>query len=353
MRKIIHVDMDAFYASVEQRDHPQYRGKPLAVGGSRERGVVAAASYEARQFGVFSAMSSRLAYQKCPHIIFVRPRFDVYKAVSQQIREIFHEYTDLVEPLSLDEAYLDVTENKVGMPSATIIAREIKQKIFDTTQLTASAGISINKFLAKVASDLDKPNGLTLISPEEAADFVANLPIKKFHGIGKVTAKKMQQLGIYTGADLRRWDKAKLLRHFGKVGNYYFNIAQGIDQRSVNPHRIRKSISTENTFDHDLASLEEMEAELQKLALELIRRMEKTKSFGQTITLKIKYDNFQQITRSKTLSFPINTLDLITRLYQELLKGCDFSTHKVRLLGLGISNLHSNQEAGTQLTLEF
>ncbi len=345
--------MDAFYASVEQRDHPQYQGKPLAVGGSRERGVVAAASYEARQFGVYSAMSSRLAYQKCPHIIFVRPRFDVYKAVSQQIREIFHEYTDLVEPLSLDEAYLDVTQNKVGMPSATIIAREIKQKIFDTTQLTASAGISVNKFLAKVASDLDKPNGLTLISPEEAADFVAKLPIKKFHGIGKVTAKKMQQLGIYTGADLRRWDKTKLVRQFGKVGNYYFNIAQGIDQRRVNPHRIRKSVSTESTFDHDLANLEEMEAALHQLAEELMRRMEKTKSVGQTITLKVKYDNFQQITRSKTLAYPINTLDLVVRLSQELIRGCDFSEHKVRLLGLGISNLDGTKGAGAQLTLEF
>ncbi len=354
MRKIIHVDMDAFYASVEQRDHPEYRGKPLAVGGSSERGVVAAASYEARKFGVFSAMSSRLAYQKCPQIIFVRARFDVYRQVSRQIREIFYEYTDLVEPLSLDEAYLDVTENKIGMPSATIIAQEIKQKIWDATQLTASAGVSVNKFLAKVASDMDKPNGLTLISPEEALDFIAQLPIQKFHGIGKVTAKKMQKLGIYTGADLRRWERVKLIRHFGKVGAYYNNIAQGIDERQVNPHRIRKSISTENTFDHDLETIEEMEAELEKLAKELLQRIDKNKVLGQTITLKVKYNNFQQITRSKTLPYAINDLALITQLYKELIHSCDFSQHKVRLLGLGVSNLDQQQNSsGLQLHLEF
>ena len=346
--------MDAFYASVEQRDNPEYRGKPLAVGGSSERGVVAAASYEARKYGVFSAMSSRLAYQKCPHIIFVRARFEVYRDVSRQIREIFYEYTDLVEPLSLDEAYLDVTENKVGMPSATIIANEIKQKIWDATQLTASAGVSTNKFLAKVASDIDKPNGLTLIPPEEALDFIAQLPIQKFHGIGKVTAKKMQKLGIHNGGDLRRWDKVKLIRHFGKVGSYYYNIAQGIDERRVNPHRIRKSISTENTFNQDLGTIEEMEAELAKLAEELLRRIEKNKVLGQTITLKVKYNNFQQITRSKTLSYAINTLPLITQLYKELLQTCDFSQHKVRLLGLGVSNLDQPQQnGGAQLQLEF
>lgn len=345
--------MDAFYAAVEQRDHPEYRGKAIAVGGSSERGVVATASYEARKFGVFSAMSSKKAFQKCPHIIFVRPRFSVYKSVSQQIREVFYEYTDLVEPLSLDEAYLDVTENKIGMPSATIIAREIKQKIWEKTQLTASAGISFNKFLAKIASDMNKPDGLTLIAPEEATDFVAKLPIHRFHGVGKVTAKKMQQLGIHTGGDLRRWEKVKLIRHFGKVGSYYFNIAQGIDERAVNPSRIRKSISTENTFEQDLATIGEMEVELEKLATELLQRIKKNKAFGQTLTLKVRYNNFQRITRSKTLPYAITTLPLITQLYEELIRTCDFSEHKVRLLGLGISNFDKSQNSGLQLHLEF
>lgn len=345
--------MDAFYAAVEQRDYPEYRGKAIAVGGSSERGVVATASYEARKFGVFSAMSSKKALHKCPHIIFVRPRFSVYKSVSQQIREVFHEYTDLVEPLSLDEAYLDVTENKTGMPSATIIAREIKQKIWKKTQLTASAGISFNKFLAKIASDMNKPDGLTLIAPEEATDFIAKLPIHKFHGVGKVTAKKMQQLGIHTGGDLRRWEEVKLIRHFGKSGSYYFNIAQGIDERAVNPSRIRKSISTENTFEQDLATIEEMEVELGKLAVELLQRIQKNKAFGQTLTLKVRYNNFQRITRSKTLPYTITTLPLITLLYEELIRTCDFSEHKVRLLGLGISNFDKSQNSGLQLHLEF
>ena len=240
IRKIIHIDMDAFYASVEQRDDPSLKGKPIAVGGSRERGVVAAASYEARKYGVRSAMSSALAYRKCPDIIFVRPNFEKYSAVSRQIREVFYEYTDLVEPLSLDEAFLDVTENKKGIETATKIAREIRQKILDKTQLTASAGISINKFLAKIASDINKPNGQKTIMPDQALSFLEDLPIQKFFGVGKKTAEKMKRLGIFKGADLKKWDQALLNREFGKSGNHYYNIVRGIQASGVKPDRIRK-----------------------------------------------------------------------------------------------------------------
>ncbi|MCK5700612.1 MAG: DNA polymerase IV, partial [Cyclobacteriaceae bacterium] len=252
MRKIIHIDMDAFFASIEQRDNPDLLGKPVAVGGAGKRGVVAAASYEARKFGVFSAMPASIALRKCPELIFTKPRFDVYKEVSNQIRQIFLEYTDLVEPLSLDEAYLDVTENKKGLGSATIIAREIKSKINSTTHLIASAGVSINKFLAKVASDQDKPDGLYVIKPNQAESFVDGLAIEKFFGIGKVTAKKMHELGINTGADLKQISIEELVRRFGKVGRYYFDIARAIDKRLVNPNRIRKSLGAERTFEDDL-----------------------------------------------------------------------------------------------------
>lgn len=346
--------MDAFYASVEQRDHPEYKGKPLAVGGSRERGVVAAASYEARQYGVRSAMSSKMAYQKCPYIIFVKPRFEVYKAVSKQIRAIFLEYTNLVEPLSLDEAYLDVTQNKQNIPSATLIAKEIKRRIKEETGLTASAGISINKFLAKIASDYQKPNGLTVITPQKAEAFVAKLPVDKFYGVGKVTAQKMHSLGIYTGDDLKKWSEADLVKHFGKTGRFYYSIARAIDDRPVEPNRIRKSIGAENTFERDISGLESMISELEKIAAEVLARIEKSNTYGRTLTLKVKFSNFEQITRSKTVNYLINSFDKIMELTRELLQTFDTGSAQVRLLGLSLSNLDNRPlDIGTQLTLEF
>jgi DNA polymerase-4 len=275
--------MDAFYASVEQRDNPELKGKPVAVGGSSNRGVVAAASYEARKFGVRSAMPSKIAIRKCPDLVFVRPRFEVYKQVSNQIREIFHDYTDLVEPLSLDEAYLDVTSNKKEMPSATLIAKEIRAKIKERTNLTASAGISINKFLAKTASDVNKPDGLFLIRPKAAIEYVEKLPIERFFGVGKVTAQKMHNLGIKNGFDLKQLTEDELIRHFGKVGHYYFNIARAIDDREVNPKRIRKSLGAESTFSTDLKDLEKIKAELDKITEEVTRRMKNSGTKGKTL----------------------------------------------------------------------
>ena len=257
-RKIIHIDMDAFFASVEQRDNPEYRGKPISVGGLGPRGVVAAASYEARKYGVFSAMSSKIARKKCPFLIFVHPRFEAYKKVSDQIGQIFLEYTDLVEPLSLDEAYLDVTHHKKGKPSATLIAKEIKDRIYIETNLTASAGISINKFLAKTASDYRKPNGIFLIKPEDAEAFIEKLPIEKFYGVGKVTAKKMNQLGIFNGLDLKKFSEYDLIRYFGKAGTYYYHIARAVDNRKVEPYRVQKSVGAENTFETDLSEKEDL-----------------------------------------------------------------------------------------------
>ncbi|WP_017729899.1 DNA polymerase IV [Nafulsella turpanensis] len=352
IRKIIHVDMDAFYASVEQRDNPAYRGKPLAVGGSRERGVVAAASYEARQFGVRSAMPSALAYRKCPHLIFVKPRFDVYKAVSEQIRAVFFEYTDLVEPLSLDEAYLDVTNNKKGLPSATLIAREIRQRILSETRLTASAGISINKFLAKTASDINKPNGQFLIPPEKAMDFLAELPISKFYGIGKVTAEKMHGLGILKGTDLREQSEAELIRLFGKAGRYYYQIVRGIDQRPVNPNRIRKSIGAENTFSHNLTEEAEMLEELSDIAAQVAGRLQRADRQGRTLTIKIKFADFVQITRSRTFGHPVSSQRTIEMLAHEILLQEKLEGKEVRLLGITISNLDV-PEVGGQLTIQF
>ncbi|HIK45804.1 MAG TPA: DNA polymerase IV [Leptolyngbyaceae cyanobacterium M65_K2018_010] len=339
-RKILHIDMDAFFASVEQRDFPEYRGKPLVVGGRPEqRGAVAAASYEARHYGIHSAMPARVAQQRCPDLIFVPPRFEVYQAVSRQIRAIFHQVTDWVEPLSLDEAYLDVTENKLHQPSALALARQIKQDIYETTQLTASAGVSVNKFLAKMASGQNKPNGLTLILPDQAEAFVAALGIEKFHGIGQVTAGKMRSLGIHTGADLRQWSEADLVQHFGKVGRFFYRVARGQDDRPVNPHRIRKSIGTERSYSPDLATGEEMRRELEQLATKLILRLQEQHRRGHTLTLKIKYANYQQITRSRTFATPIGAEDPILLWAQEL-----FMTHvnrqlRVRLLGLTLANL--------------
>lgn len=348
--------MDAFFASVEQRDNPDLQGKPIAVGGAGPRGVVAAASYEARKYGVFSAMPSKTALRKCPHLIFVRPRFEVYKQVSYQIRDIFAEYTDLIEPLSLDEAYLDVTENKKGMKSATHIAQEIKAKIKAQTQLTASAGISINKFLAKIASDYKKPDGLFVILPTQAEAFVDKLPIQKIHGIGKVTAAKMEKLGIKTGYDLKQWEKNDLVKKFGKVGLWFYDIARAIDHRKVNPHRIRKSWGSENTFSEDLTTLVEMQTELAKIAQGLINALQKRKFYGRTLTLKVKFADFTTITRSKTLPYKIDNLSLLEKIYQELLLSFSHESLKVRLLGLQISNFDNEEPKpglGIQLTLEF
>lgn len=327
--------MDAFYASIEQRDNPGYRGVPLAVGYSGARGVVAAASYEARRYGVRSAMASKTALRKCPHLVFVMPRFDVYKSVSRQVMDIFREYTDLVEPLSLDEAFLDVTHNHKNMPSATQIALEIRQKITELTGLTASAGISFNKFLAKIASDFNKPNGMFVVTPRDADAFVEKLEIEKFYGVGKVTAQRMHQLGIKTGADLKQWSEDGLVANFGKAGHIYYLNARAIDYRPVESHRIRKSVSSENTFDHDTGTLEELVPELEKVAREVISDISKKDFKGKTVTLKIKYADFRLISRSKTFPAPITDYETLYNTGFELLKLVDLSP-KVRLIGLGI-----------------
>ena len=347
--------MDAFFASVEQRDNPALRGKPVAVGGSSERGVVAAASYEARKYGVHSAMPSVIAARKCPGLIFVRHRFDAYKEASQQIRDIFAEYTELIEPLSLDEAFLDVTNNKKGVPSATLIAKEIKNRIKEVTRLTASAGISINKFLAKMASDIHKPDGLTLIPPENVIRFLEELPIHKFFGIGKVTAKKMMDMGINNGLDLKQWNQKDLVKHFGKAGGHYFDIVRGNDSRPVNPERIRKSISAENTFEKDLTGYESINTQIEQIAAVLYKRMNKENPTGRTLTIKIKFFDFKQITRSKTVDSAIKTLDDILRAKDAILAEVDLENVKVRLLGLGISNFDESREKKDkiQLTIDF
>ncbi|MEA5462484.1 DNA polymerase IV [Leptothoe sp. PORK10 BA2] len=344
-RKILHVDMDAFFASIEQRDHVEYRHKPLVVGGRPEqRGAVAAASYEARRYGIHSAMPSRVAVQRCPQVIFARPRFDVYRAVSEQIRAIFRDYTTLVEPLSLDEAYLDVT----GCESAIATAKTIQQRIFDTTQLTASAGVSINKFLAKMASDVNKPNGLFVILPEDAMAFIATLPIEKFHGIGPATARKMKQLGIASGADLQRWSEADLVAHFGKVGRHYFRVANAQDNRQVNPNRISKSIGAERSFAEDLCTLEAMVEALTVIVDDVEARLLKAKKMGYTLTLKIKYADYRQITRSRTVAAPMQQAAEIGALAQALLEHHLEPQPRVRLLGVAIANLVSDQTLGYQ-----
>lgn len=358
IRKIIHIDMDAFFASVEQRDNPELAGKPVAVGSPGERGVLTTASYEARKYGVKSAMPSKVAARLCPDLIFVRPRFDAYKEVSSQIRSIFHEYTDLVEPLSLDEAFLDVTENKKDIPSATIIAREIKDKIKHQTQLTASAGISINKFLAKIASDVNKPDGMFLIPPEKAVEFVENLPIEKFFGIGKVTSKKMHEMGIKTGLDLKKLSETELRRKFGKVGSYYYQIARAEDHRAVNPHRIRKSIGAENTFIKDLVDMQDVKSELENILDTLYERLKKSNTKGKTLTIKIKYFDFQQITRSKTADTWIEDKSQFKSIYEELLNQVEIRDG-IRLLGITLSHLNheevenKDESSGSQLILDF
>jgi DNA polymerase-4 len=349
LRKIIHVDMDAFYASVEQLDDPSLSGKALAVGVSSKRGVVAAASYEARKYGVKSAMSGRQAARLCPHLIFVRPRFERYKEISQRIRKVFFEYTDLVEPLSLDEAYLDVTVNKFDFPSATILAREIREKIKSKTGLNASAGISINKFIAKIASDINKPNGQKTIPPEEVIYFLEQLDIRKFYGVGKVTQDKMYRLGIFTGADLKLKPLDYLQEHFGKSGSHYYNVVRGIHLSEVKPSRIRKSLGAERTFSENISSEIYMLERLEDIAEEVERRLQNSKVAGKTITLKLKYSDFSIQTRSKTLKLFIASKALIMEetkalLYQEPIKD------SIRLLGISLSNLNTEQATATKVT---
>ena len=343
LRKIIHVDMDAFYASVEQHDNPELKGKPVAVGGGSKRGVVSAASYEARKFGVRSAMSGYIAQRNCPDLIFVKPRFERYKEISQQVRSVFFEYTDLVEPLSLDEAYLDVTENKKGNPSATLIAQEIRQKILDKTGLTASAGISINKFIAKIASDYNKPNGQKTVNPEEVLKFLEDLDIRKFYGVGKVTAEKMYKLGIFTANDLKQKSLEFLDDRFGKIGKFYYNVVRGIHLSEVKPHRIPKSVGAERTFSENLSSEIFMLEKLENIAIELDRRLQKSKIAGKTITLKIKYSDFTLQTRSKTLPYFIAKKDLILQTAKELLYQ-ESLENSVRLLGISLANLNTDKK---------
>jgi DNA polymerase-4 len=346
MRKIIHIDMDAFYASVEQRDHPEYRGRPVAVGGSPEsRGVVSAASYEARKYGIHSAMSSYKALRLCPHLIFLPHRFEVYKAVSRQIRGIFADYTDLIEPLSLDEAYLDVTENKKGIASATEIARIIKRRIWEETGLTASAGVSYNKFLAKVASDYRKPDGLFVITPAEAERFIEELPIEQFYGIGAKTAPRLKAMGIFNGRSLKSLTQEQLRSIFGKAGDFYYRLVRGQDDRPVETDWVRKSIGAENTFPKDLSDPEEMLAELKPLAQEVLDWMDRHQTYGRTLTLKVKYADFQQVTRSRTLEQSFDRLELIMEWLEKLLGNTDAKTRPVRLLGLSMSNLGPRKDA--------
>ncbi|WP_299121579.1 DNA polymerase IV [uncultured Winogradskyella sp.] len=339
-RKIIHVDMDAFYASVAQMDNPELRGKAIAVGGGGARGVISAASYEARKFGVKSAMSGRLAIKLCPELIFVRTDFDRYKEISNRIRKIFFDYTDLVEPLSLDEAYLDVTENKKGLPSATLIAQEIRQRIFNEVGLTASAGISINKFIAKVASDINKPNGQKTINPEDVIQFLEDLDIRKFYGVGKVTAEKMYQKGIFTGKDLKSKTLEYLDENFGKSGRYYYHVVRGIHNSEVKPNRIRKSLAAERTFSENLSSEIFMLEKLEHIAEEVSKRLSKSKVSGKTITLKIKYSDFTLQTRSKTLPYYMSEKAIILETAKDLLYQ-DKMNNSVRLLGISLSNLNT------------
>ncbi len=354
LRKIIHIDMDAFYASVEQRDNIQLRGKPVVVGGNPDsRGVVATCSYEARQFGIHSAMSCARAYRLCPQVIFVRPRFDAYHEVSQQIRGIFLQYTDLVEPLSLDEAYLDVTSNKPNIQSATWVAQIIRQKIRNETALTASAGVSYNKFLAKIASDIKKPDGLTVVTPEQAEQFIARLPIRRFHGVGRVTEKKMESLGILTGADLRQHSLQELSKNFGKAGEYYFNIARGIDLRPVVPNRVRKSIGKETTLTEDTADLGQMLTIIGALAEKVATLLQTKQTSGLTLTLKIKYSDFQIVTRSISREQPIETAEEILLLSEKLLQKTEAGKRAVRLLGVTISHLTTDMPADEPLQLEL
>lgn len=349
LRKVIHIDMDAFFASVEQRDNPKLRGKPVVVGGQPDsRGVVAAASYEARAFGVHSAMACAQAYRLCNEAIFVRPRFDVYREVSEQVRTIFSDYTELVEPLSLDEAYLDVSEHAqlkgststIGMldGSATAIANEIRARIYSQLNLTASAGISYNKFLAKIASDINKPNGFFVIKPQDALAFIGRLPVKKINGVGAVTEKKMHAQGIYLGADLRCKSLLELQQFFGKSGQHFYNVARGIDDRPVKSTRKRKSLGSERTFSEDLVDLDKISARLQELAEGLTKTMLSRGLKAKTITIKLKYNSFVQVTRSKTLDSYTDRLTMFEETFKQLLETTEAGTTPIRLLGLSVSN---------------
>ncbi|MBN8695867.1 MAG: DNA polymerase IV [Bacteroidetes bacterium] len=339
-RKIIHIDMDAFYASVEQRDNPAYRGKPIAVGGSPEGrgGVVSTASYEARKFGVRSAMPSKQALKLCPDIIFVYPRFEAYKEASRKIRAIFERYTDLIEPLSLDEAFLDVTVDKQGIGSALDIAKLIKEQIKQETGLTASAGVSSSKFVAKIASDLQKPDGLTFIGPSKIEAFMEKLPVEKFFGVGKVTAERMNKMGLHTGADLKKMTEEELVHFFGKSGRFFYKIVRGIDNREVQPHREHKSMGAEDTFSYDLSDIEEMYTMLEKIAGTVCKRLDKYELKGRTITLKVKFHDFKQITRNHSFTYLLNDYDTIVNTAKELLNNVNMHGKKVRLLGISLSN---------------
>ena len=354
-RKIIHIDMDAFYASVEVRENPALKGKPVVVGGSPQgRGVVAAASYEARKYGIHSAMPASRAIRLCPNAIFLKPQFELYREVSEQIREIFFEYTDLVEPLSLDEAYLDVTENHVGVPSATIIASQIREKIKIETGLTASAGVAPNKFLAKVASDINKPDGLKVIPPDEADAFLEHLPIKKFHGIGSATEKKMVALGITNGAELKKRSELELVQSFGKVGRHYYRIVRGQDNRAVKPHRIRKSIGKEKTFRDDVVDFSWLSDFLQELVEKVSGRAKQLGAMGRTVTLKIRYDDFETLTRSYSSQNATNEAGYILETGRKLLEETEAGARPVRLLGITLGNLEGlDEKEGRQLELEF
>ncbi|HHT29690.1 MULTISPECIES: DNA polymerase IV [Petrimonas] len=358
IRKIIHIDMDAFYASIEQRDNPEYRGKPVAVGYGGKRGVVAAASYEARQYGIHSAMPSVTALRRCPRLIFVAPRFENYKTVSNQIMQIFREYTDKVEPLSLDEAFLDVTVNKMGMEVATQIAKEIKEKIHRQTLLTASAGVSYNKFLAKIASDYKKPDGLYVITPEKAERFLEKLAIEKFFGVGRVTAQRMHELGIRTGYELKRYTETELVRHFGKAGTLYYQFVRGIDEREVESEYVRKSLGAEETFAEDLHELVDLLHALDEIAREVHRRAQKRNFLARTLTLKIKYADFTTVSRSRTVPYYLKTYDQLFDLGKELLLQVDdIGERSIRLMGLTLKNASNDQvmpaSQPLQLSLDF
>lgn len=355
-RKIIHVDMDAFYASVEQRDDPSLRGKAIAVGGRGARGVVTTASYEAREFGVRSAMSGFKARQLCPQLIFVPLRFEVYQAVSLQIRAIFERYTPLIEPLSLDEAYLDVTENDLGEPIATKVAASIRQAVYEETGLTCSAGVSYCKFLAKIASDMNKPDGLTVIRPHEARSFLEQLPVERFHGVGKVTTTRMHSLGCMTGGDLKRLSQYELAHHFGKLGRFYYHIVRGIDNRPVQPDRIRKSIGIERTLSDDLSNLADIAPILDELIDRFYERLQKANNYGRTLTLKLKTANFQILTRSCSKAYYLTQIEEIRQLAQQLLRENAHEFEQIRLLGIATSNLQEQERAtglGRQLVFDF
>lgn len=343
--------MDAFFASVEQLDNPDLRGKPVAVGGSGERSVVAAASYEARKFGVRSAMPSLIARRLCPELIFVKHNFVRYNEVSAEVMDIFREYTDIIEPLSLDEAFLDVTEDKQKIGSATVIAKKIRYEINQKTGLTASAGISVNKFLAKIASEVNKPDGLFVIRPEEAEKFIEKLPVEKFYGIGRVTAAKMHKLGIHSGADLKKWEMAALIRNFGKAGIFFYDIVRGKDERPVEPDQERKSVGTEITYEKDLTTRFEVIAELYRLEKELMERLEHAGTSGRTITLKVKFSDFRQLTRSKTLQHYIRDFDMLHREVSSIRKSLKLEDVRIRLLGVSISNLETEDNEDRQLHL--